>query len=61
MLNNRLSNLVESNAYVVDKQHGFQKGTSAIDRLSTLTSCLESMTLQKDTDVAYIGFLKVHD
>lgn len=47
VLNNRLSEWVNDNDLLSDKQNGFRKGRSTVDHISTLTSIIETRKLQK--------------
>ncbi|XP_053376628.1 uncharacterized protein LOC128547607 [Mercenaria mercenaria] len=62
VLNNRLSEWLESNNLLCDEQNGFRRERGTIDHLSSLTSVIESRLKKKHaTFVAYIDFKKAYD
>ena len=47
IFNKRLTLWNDANSIIADEQHGFRKGRSTIDHLSTLTDIVETQKLQK--------------
>ena len=62
IINNRLSNYLESNSLLHDEQNGFRKGRCCQDHISSLYFIIENRKLSKqDTYACFVDFRKAFD